>query len=121
MSCLLEVGKDVVLSDSDAVWFKDPIKEIDELEGDVLGSRVGWPAPLGDPENGVTLCMGFIIFRAGGKGMPAFQRVLQESMMEKPDDQVRWLLTTWLGYDQLVDSKAHYCCATYYSAIQLDV
>lgn len=88
MSCLLECSWDVLLSDNDAVWLKDPIKDLSLLEGDIIASRAPWPAKYGDPMFGVTACMGFILFRAGAEGMTEFQRIMNDFMMERKDDQV---------------------------------
>lgn len=96
MSCLLEYGWDVLLSDIDSVWLKDPIKDLSQIEGDIVASRVSWPARFGDPTFRVTASMGFILFRAGGKGMGEFQRVMNEFMTKKCD-QVSALLDLYIG------------------------
>lgn len=66
LSCLLEIGYNVILSDSDALWLKDPIQDFDSplVRGSsIVASRGSFPRTM-QRDWGSTLCMGFIFFRA---------------------------------------------------------
>lgn len=89
LACLVGTGeRDVLLSDNDALWVKDPFPDLRTVEGDILVQRGNMPEALGDPRHGVTICMGFALFRAGGEGMPAFLQETLRAMKEVGDDQV---------------------------------
>lgn len=76
------------MSDNDAVWLKDPVPELLKIEGDLLVQRAPWPPETGDPVFGVTMCMGFALFRSRGQGMTKFQSEVDRLLHETGDDQV---------------------------------
>eukprot|EP00927_Polykrikos_kofoidii_P086551 TRINITY_DN9731_c0_g3_i1.p1 TRINITY_DN9731_c0_g3~~TRINITY_DN9731_c0_g3_i1.p1 ORF type:complete len:726 (+),score=126.97 TRINITY_DN9731_c0_g3_i1:52-2229(+) len=95
---LLDEGLDIVLSDSDALWLKDPFpaisKAVEETRADVVASRGRHPANV--LKNwGTTACMGFVFFRSTSGSKVLLQEMLafaRRSMIF--DDQV--LLNTVL-------------------------
>lgn len=91
LSCLLQAGFDVIVSDSDALWLDDPMKTLSSPEvraSSLVASRGKYPFTLAG-EWGSTMCMGFALFRATGTGMEKFQRAMQRIVVETGDDQVR--------------------------------
>lgn len=86
--CLVEGGRNVLMSDNDALWLKDPLPDLQDVPGDVLIQRGHWPPEYGDTTYGVTMCMGFALFRTGGKGMSTFLRVMQRVITKIGDDQI---------------------------------
>lgn len=67
LSCLLEADYNVILSDSDALWIKDPKEDLDSplaRGSSIVASRGNFPKGIGQ-RWGSTFCMGFILFRAG--------------------------------------------------------
>ena len=88
LSCLLEAGHSVILSDSDALWLKDPTLDFDlpEVRGSsIVASRGSFPGELGG-QWGSTLCMGFIFFRAG-PGVNTVLVDMERLVMKLGDDQ----------------------------------
>lgn len=70
--CLLLAGYNVIMSDADAIWLNDPIKDMDRLgvgNSSIVAQRDLRPRDLSEFW-GVTLCFGFIYFRAGGTTLP---------------------------------------------------
>lgn len=89
LACLVrEGGRDVLLSDNDALWVKDPFLDLRTVGGDVLVQRGIMPVAFGDPLYGVTICMGFALFRAGGEGMSTFLDEILRAMKKVGDDQI---------------------------------
>lgn len=88
MICLLEGGYDVLLSDNDALWLSDPIPDLRAIDGNIVIQRGVVPVQYRDPVYGLTMCMGFGLFRAGGEGMQRFLEVVEEAVNECGDDQV---------------------------------
>ena len=85
--CLLRGGRDVLVSDNDALWLADPIPDLHAIEGDVLFQRGVFPRMYGDPIYGVTLCTGFALYRAGGEGMETFLTLMEKESNKHGDGQ----------------------------------
>lgn len=103
LACLVgEGGLDVVLSDTDALWITNPLEDLRTIRGDILAQRGGMPEEYSDPVNGVTICLGFAMFRGGSKGMSTFLKRWLQQMETVGDDQVAVnmaassLNTTWV-------------------------
>ncbi|CAB1114026.1 unnamed protein product [Ectocarpus sp. CCAP 1310/34] len=87
--CLLNAGQDVLMSDADAIWLRDPTNDFASdlnMDSNVVASRAVMPFPLYH-KWGATVCMGFAFFRAGGSAMQAFMTVVGEIVNELGDDQ----------------------------------
>lgn len=84
LGCLLAGGWNVFLSDSDALWLSDPIVDM-ALAGvneiDIVTQRGGYPYKQND-EWGVTMCMGFALFRSRDRegGSPIINVTGREGM-----------------------------------------
>ncbi|CAM9494707.1 unnamed protein product, partial [Pylaiella littoralis] len=110
VSCLVEVGRvDVIMSDADALWLGDPIRELYGSfkapppllsdggggggrggihDSDVVASRGSYPKQLGD-EWGSTICMGFILLRGGNvAAMKEFLDTMESFVLTIEDDQI---------------------------------
>lgn len=88
-SCLILSGHDVLLSDADAIWLKDPMKDIKRLgahDSDIVASRGIFPNNLSRVW-GATLCFGFILFRSGGDAMSSFLQTVTKLVDVLHDDQ----------------------------------
>lgn len=88
LSCLVKAGHSVVLTDSDALWLKDPQLDFELPEvrdSSIVASRGSFPNDLGTMW-GATLCMGFILFRAGA-GTERILAVMERLVHEVGDDQ----------------------------------
>ena len=82
---LIAAGLNVILSDTDAIWLKDPLAQLLKPEyGDVIASRANFPY---NSPWGATLCMGFIIFRATPQVVRLTQLALEETKLTL-DDQI---------------------------------
>ena len=88
LRCLVEEGYDVILSDSDALWLGDPLAYIGwSSSSNVIASRGGYPRII-KSDWGVTMCMGFAMFRATGAAMNTFRDVMERIVVETGDDQI---------------------------------
>lgn len=90
LSCLVTDGYSVIMSDSDALWLRDPMEYIGwpAVNGSsVFASRGSFPRSLGK-KWGSTICMGFIMFFATGAGMNTFQNAMEHLVLETGDDQI---------------------------------
>ena len=90
LSCLVREGYDVVMSDSDAVWLRDPMEYFDlpnVRTSSVVASRGRLPHDTFD-KWGTSICMGFILFRATGPGMDKFLETMETLVSQNGDDQV---------------------------------
>ena len=88
VSCLVEEGYNVIMSDSDALWLRDPMEYMDAAgvsSSSIVASRGSFPRTFGW---GSTICMGFILFRATGAGMNTFQDTMENIALRTGDDQV---------------------------------
>lgn len=113
LACLVgEGGRDVILSDNDALWIKSPLENLNTVEGDLVVQRGTMPARLGDPVYGVTICMGFAVFRSQSEGMPVFLDEMLRVVNKVGDDQVavnqaaRSLHMDWI-YDEGVSDMRY--------------
>lgn len=88
LMCLLKGGHDVLLSDNDALWLADPIPDLHAIDGDIVVQRGVVPPKYRDPVYGLTMCMGFGLFRSGGESMERFLGVMADAVNESGDDQV---------------------------------
>ncbi|CAM9181303.1 unnamed protein product [Ectocarpus sp. 4 AP-2014] len=87
--CLLKAGIDVLMSDADAVWLHDPMDDFDSDEyrdSSIVASRGAMPVPLFRTW-GATICMGFVLFRAGNNAIYKFMEVVREFTEELENDQ----------------------------------
>ena len=88
LSCLVEAGYSVILSDSDALWVKDPMQDFDLPEvrdSNIVASRGSFPPELGHVW-GSTACMGFILFRPS-VGMNTILVKMEKLVLKLGDDQ----------------------------------
>lgn len=70
---------DVVLSDSDALWLRDPFVDISkqQSESSIISSRAWWPWPLFQ-EWGSCICMGFFYAKSDDFSSEFFRTLLLE-------------------------------------------
>lgn len=90
VSCLLQEGHDVIMSDADALWLDDPMKELGQpsvIDSSIVASRGSYPFALG-AKWGSTICMGFAMFRPNGAAMEAFHVAMERIVRVTGDDQV---------------------------------
>lgn len=88
LSCLLEFGHDVIVSDSDALWMHNPMKDFnlpDVRQSSIVASRGSFPFELGK-QWGTTLSMGFAFFRSSAS-MLVYVRLVQRLVLDTGDDQ----------------------------------
>ena len=86
--CLVEAGYSVMLSDSDALWLKDPMQDFDlpqVRDSNIVATRGSFPADLGDVW-GSTVCMGFILLRPS-VGMNTILVKMKQLVSKFQDDQ----------------------------------
>lgn len=95
LACLVEARHNVLMSDGDALWLKDPIEDM-KIHGmdqsDLATQRGSFPVGLGK-RWGATMCMGFVVFRSGTEGAVQFVSMFERLVRENGDDQVtnpRW-------------------------------
>lgn len=94
LRCILEEGYDVIVSDADALWLSNPLMFLEErglLEGsDVIAQRGSFPPVIGR-RWGVTMQMGFAVFRARTEDMAMKDFLIRVYMaaLGYGDDQVR--------------------------------
>lgn len=98
-------GSDVIFSDGDAIWLKDPTKYISKLNllsPKLIASRAWYPQRL-FKKWGASLCMGFIYFNAGSFTLDFTNTMIEDLHLQmkvndtKPDDQVaaNYILDKW--------------------------
>ena len=86
---LLEQGYDVLMSDADAVWLRNPFLLLQEFEdSDIIGQRASFPEPVAKIL-GATLCMGFVYVRSTIATKLLWNDLANSLMRSKiaPDDQ----------------------------------
>jgi hypothetical protein len=88
---LLEEGYDVIHSDADALWLKDPIPDLVEANNqDIIASTVrhhhAWP-PEVRKVFGFTCCMGWIFFRSNDKTISYLDRFLNTREIKGSDQK----------------------------------
>ena len=84
---LMEEGYDVIHSDADAIWLKDPQPYLQSLRQDMIFSQgTIWPPDVQD-KWGFVLCCGFFMLRSNKKTLQFVNELLQRVKKDK-DDQV---------------------------------
>lgn len=84
---LLEEGYDVIHSDADAVWIKDPLPFLKELPHDMIFSQgTIWPPDIHE-KWGFVLCCGFFLLRSN-RNTRQFVKTLSDRVRKDRDDQV---------------------------------
>lgn len=87
ISELLERGHDVIHSDADAVWLKNPLPYLDALPHDMLFSQgTVWPPDVQE-QWGFVLCCGFFMLRSNVRTR-SFVRKLKARVRRDRDDQI---------------------------------
>jgi len=88
---LLTSGYDVLVSDLDAYWLRNPFTFIDPLlsqGNDIIGSRGSFPPSVFEIFN-ASLCLGFVYYRASNNTRQLMSAVYDEIITTvKPDDQI---------------------------------
>ena len=81
----LAAGHDVILSDSDALWLKDPVEDLFySNSNDVVASTErGANPPEFKEKYGYTLCPGWIGFRSNPKAIGLLDRVMAEAKRQR--------------------------------------
>ncbi|KAJ9452975.1 hypothetical protein DIPPA_23219 [Diplonema papillatum] len=82
-----ESGKDIIISDLDAVWLLNPLREIRQaaLTADIVTQRGTFPKDI-SKRWGATLCMGFAYFKAS-HAVVEFLKSVDSFVDESGDDQ----------------------------------
>ena len=84
---LMEKGHDIIHSDADAIWLKDPLPYLNDLPQDMIFSQgTIWPPDVQE-KWGFVLCCGFFLLRSNPKTLQ-FMRDLLKRVNEDKDDQV---------------------------------
>ncbi|HBK07850.1 MAG TPA: hypothetical protein DDZ81_18685 [Acetobacteraceae bacterium] len=97
---LVKTGYDVVMSDADAVWLRDPVPYL--RDADVAFQRIVYHPPAIASQWGFAACGGFNAFRGGVKTTAFLERCVQENRILF-DDQVVLNLA-------LLDEDPHWHC-----------
>lgn len=95
---LLSQGNNLIHSDADAIWVKDPIPEIENYDDDMVFSQgTFWPRDV-HSKRGLVLCCGFFHLRPSPSTF-AFLDAVQERMAEDQDDQIAMnrVISGWIG------------------------
>jgi hypothetical protein len=98
-------GSDVIFSDGDAIWLKDPtpyISKLNLMSPQLIASRAWYPQRL-FKKWGASICMGFIYFNAGPFTIDFTNTMIEDLHLQmkvndtKPDDQVaaNYILEQW--------------------------
>jgi hypothetical protein len=74
---LLQQGHDVVLSDTDAYWIRNPFHAIQQHHSDIVSSRGSFPFSESS-KHGASLCIGFIYIRGGNHTAGLWNKVIKE-------------------------------------------
>jgi hypothetical protein len=73
---LLSQGLDVFMSDIDALWIKDPFKELSKnVNSDIIASRAFFPEEISQAL-GSSICMGFIYIKSSQRTIKLWQELL---------------------------------------------
>jgi len=103
---LLTEGYDVIHSDADAVWLKNPLPYLENLPQDMIFSQgTIWPPDV-QKKWGFVLCCGFFIIRSNKKTLQ-FTKNLLERVKNDKDDQVscnRLLMEMQTNWGEPTDS-----------------
>ena len=89
ISGLLKAGVNVLHSDLDAIWLKDPRALFQDLPYDIIASQgTYWPRPV-HAQWGFVLCCGLIYYRSSNRVIDFTSRMMEDfARSAKPDDQV---------------------------------
>ena len=86
----VKAGQDVIMSDADALWLRDPTDYFSlpgVIESNIVASRGSFPR-IKDKRWGATMCMGFILFRSQARyPMSKFLTLMEERNDISGDDQ----------------------------------
>jgi len=85
---LLDKNIDVLHSDLDAIWLKNPLGFISD-EFDVVASTGAFPRDI-NKKIGYTLCMGWIYYKSSSIVKQIFRNILSNHSENKFDDQVEF-------------------------------
>lgn len=86
---LVSAGFNVIHSDADAVWLRDPLPMLDKLEADIISSQGTIFPPSCHDVWGYVLCYGFIQFRASEPSLDVLRELnAQAEETEQFDDQL---------------------------------
>ncbi len=111
---LIEKGHDIIHSDADAIWLKDPQPYLEKLSQDMIFSQgTIWPPDVQE-KWGFVLCCGFFFLRSNSQTLQ-FVRELAQRVRKDKDDQAscnRLLLEQNVIWDKPSDlytmnSKGH--------------
>lgn len=86
---LLASGYDVLMSDSDALWLRNPFLDIEyyAATSDIIGTRATFPNAVLS-KIGATLCMGFIYIKSSSKVVTLWDTLINQMIrLRNPDDQ----------------------------------
>ena len=84
---LMEEGYDLIHSDADAVWLKNPLPYLNSIKQDMIFSQgTYWPKDI-HKEWGFVLCCGFFYIK-NNKNTLTFVKELYERVKEDKDDQI---------------------------------
>jgi len=84
---LMEKGYDILHSDADAIWLKDPLPYLNTLSQDMIFSQgTIWPPDVQE-KWGFVLCCGFFLLRSNPQTI-SFVKELAKRVREDKDDQV---------------------------------
>lgn len=98
----VEAGHDVIMSDSDALWLADPMKDFSlpvVIDSNIVASRGNFPSQIAN-QWGATMCMGFIFFRATASraAMGEFVTVMNALVLKRRDDQLAVCMEMFLAH-----------------------
>ena len=83
----MQNGYDIIHSDADAIWFKDPLPYLNAMPQDMIFSQgTIWPPDVQE-KWGFVLCCGFFMLRSNKKTLHFMQDLLKR-VKEDKDDQV---------------------------------
>jgi hypothetical protein len=104
-------GRDVLMSDLDALWLRDPLPLLRaHANAGIIGSRGSWPANALYAWGGSAFCMGFIFFRGTDPRVRALvSEVLHLPIVEDQEDLNRRLCArgvVWDGYPLLLGERS---------------
>ncbi|KAJ1405425.1 nucleotide-diphospho-sugar transferase-domain-containing protein [Ochromonadaceae sp. CCMP2298] len=84
---LLQEGYDVLFSDIDAYWIRNPFPTLQQTSSEIQASRGSFPENIGK-KLGATLCMGFVYIRGSEHTARLWAEVIREmTKSNTPDDQ----------------------------------
>jgi len=84
---LMETGYDVIHSDADAVWLKNPLEYLNNIQEDMVFSQgTFWPKDV-HKEWGFVLCCGFFYIKNNTRTIKFMKELYKRVLLDK-DDQV---------------------------------